>query len=159
MLGQWSPHGRELVSFQNSRHRTTFINLLLCPSCMDQLHSFRVNSPDEVLPLLFRNSHYHGFCDSSLRWFVTSTCIVVPRGFPSSLIQHGASSLDSSCRKIAPSGYSRQAQAMRGVSTVRRKVFGNLFRDEQGAECLSYSGWAEATCTSQPSSIGTVGIS
>ncbi|MCX6383176.1 MAG: hypothetical protein NTV16_01625 [Actinobacteria bacterium] len=29
---------------------------------------------------------------------------------------------------------------LRGVSTVRRKVFGNLFRKEQGAEYLSYEG-------------------
>ena len=29
---------------------------------------------------------------------------------------------------------------LRGVSTVRRKVFGNLFRNEQGAERLSYFG-------------------
>ena len=35
---------------------------------------------------------------------------------------------------------------LRGVSTVRRKVFGNLFRDEQGAKCLSYVGHPGDSC-------------
>src|SRR5665648_726478 len=37
------------------------------------------------------------FVHSSLRWFEASTCMAAPRGLPSSLIQHVATSRDSSC--------------------------------------------------------------
>ncbi|OLN27152.1 hypothetical protein DSOL_4664 [Desulfosporosinus metallidurans] len=40
---------------------------------------------------------------SSLRWFGISTCIAIPRGPPSSSVQHSCYSGDSSCRLNAPS--------------------------------------------------------
>ena len=40
---------------------------------------------------------------SSLRWFGISTCIAIPRGLPSSSVQHSCCSCDRSCRMNAPS--------------------------------------------------------
>ena len=43
------------------------------------------------------------FDHSSLRWFEISTCIAIPRGLPSSSVQHSCYSRDSFCRVNAPS--------------------------------------------------------
>ena len=43
------------------------------------------------------------FDHSKLRWFGISTCIAIPRGQPSSSVQHSCCSSDDSCRLNAPS--------------------------------------------------------